>query len=301
MFDFPISYQEPVFRPPSEGRSFLLQVTIGCSNNMCTYCDMYRSKKYKVRDLDLILNEIVKASEYFQKIGYSPKKIFLCDGDALGAPMSILVPVLKKLNQKFPNLDRIGIYATAQNMLEKSSSELKELASLKLNMAYLGLESGSDKVLHMVVKGNTQTEMIEGSLKIKESGFKLSSIAMLGLGGRKLSANHVLDTAKVISKTSPEYFSFLTTMALAGTPYYRMAQRDSFEMLTTKELLTEMRDILALIKPNHNAITFRANHVSNQYPLGGSLPVDTPLLVQTLNSWIDQTPQGLYPPMPSWM
>lgn len=301
MYHFPVTYHEPVFRPPSEANSFLLQVTIGCSNNKCTYCDMYRSKQYKVRDLDSILREIDSVSDYFKTIGYSPKRFFLCDGDALGAPMNILVPVLERINLKFPKIERVGIYATAQNMLEKTTNELKLLSNLKLNMAYLGLESGNDKVLHMVVKGNTQSEMIEGSLKLKESGFQLSSIAMLGLGGRKLSKDHIIDTAKVISITSPQYFSFLTTMALPGTPFYKMVQRNNFEALTTKELLIEMRDILSLIKPQFNSITFRANHVSNQYPLGGEIPVDTAQLITVLNSWIDLTPTGTYPPMPSSM
>lgn len=258
-------------------------------------------KKYSVRDISSIHREIEQANEYFKTIGYSPKKIFLCDGDALGAPMETLVSVLNKINETFTDIERVGVYATAQNMLDKSSSELRELSDMKLNMAYLGLESGNDKVLHMVIKGNTQSEMIEGSLKVKESGFKLSTISMLGLGGRKHSKDHVIDTAKVISETSPEYFSFLTTMAIPGTPYYKMTQRNSFEQLTTKELLCEMRDILHLVKPLKNEILFRANHVSNQYPIGGRLPIDTHNIINVLNSWINQTAEGVYPPMPSSM
>ncbi len=299
--NFPIQYDEPVFRPPSEGKAFLIQVTIGCSNNLCTYCDMYRSKKYSVRAIADIESDLDKSAAYFKQMGYSPKRLFLCDGDALGAPMDVLVPVVQKINELFPELERIGIYATAQNMLDKSDDELSLLASMKLNMAYLGMESGSDKVLHMVVKGNNQSDMIEGSLKVKKNGWKLSTIAMLGLGGKKHSAEHIRETIKVINETSPEYFSFLTTMALPGTPYHRMVDRGSLEMLTTKELLGEMKEIIAGLRPRLNPILFRANHVSNQYPLGGTLPNDNTQIVQTLTSWIDQTPEGVFPPMPSSM
>lgn len=261
---------------------------------------MYRSKKYKERDFSEIQKEIIKYKEFFDTIGQSPRRFFLCDGDALGANQNLLVQTLEELHKNFPNLERVGIYATAQNMLDKTTSELEELVALKLNMAYLGLESGSDKLLKMIVKGNTRAEMIEGSLKIKEAGFKLSVIAMLGLGGEKFHDENIEETSSIISKISPEYFSFLTTMAIPGTPYHRMATRPTFKPSTTKQLLVEMRDILAKIQPQ-NEILFRANHVSNQYPLGGKLPQDTQKLIQTLDQWIDQTPEGTFPPIPSSM
>lgn len=298
--NFPIKYQEPIFRPPSEGRSFLVQVTIGCSNNLCTYCDMYRSKKYKERDFKDISQELRDARDYFRNIGHMPKRIFLCDGDALGASQDLLVQTLKLINELFPNIERIGIYATAQNMLDKSSDELKELVQLKLNMAYLGLESGSDKILKLIVKGNNRADMIEGSLKLKAAGFKLSVIAMLGLGGSKFTQENIKETSSIISTIAPEYFSFLTTIAIPGTPYHRMASRPSFEATTTKELLGEMKSILEGIHPETDII-FRANHVSNQYPLGGVIPRDTPTLVSILKEWISATKEGEYPPIPSSM
>ncbi|MFT6630498.1 MAG: radical SAM superfamily enzyme YgiQ (UPF0313 family) [Bacteriovoracaceae bacterium] len=297
---YPIKYKEPVFRPPSEGRSFLIQVTLGCSNNMCTYCDMYRSKKYQERPFAEIKKELIESRQYFESVGFLPSRIFLCDGDALGASMELLESTLILINELFPNLDRVGIYATAQNMLEKSEEELKKLASLKLTMAYLGLESGSDKVLHMIVKGNNQQDMIQGSQKLIRSGMKLSIIAMLGIGGEKFSKEHVRDTASTINEISPHYFSFLTTMSLPGTPYFKMTERGLIKELTSKKMLEEMRDILKELKPKRT-ILFRANHVSNQFPLGGSLPNDSRNILETLDKWISTTPDGDYPPVPTSM
>jgi len=297
---FPINYQEPVFRPPSEGKSFLIQVTIGCSNNLCTYCDMYRSKSYSERSFEDIKKELIASRKYFDEVGYMPKRIFLCDGDALGASQSLLVETLKLVNELFPDLDRVGVYATAQNMLDKTEDELRELVSLKLSMAYLGLESGSDKVLHMIVKRNTQADMIEGCKKLKEVGFKISVIAMLGIGGRKLSPLHIVETSKVVSEISPEYFSFLTTIAIPGTPYHTMVERKMIEPLTCKELFYEMKEMIINLKPRSN-ILFRANHVSNQYPLGGTFPEDQVKITNILESWIDQTPENTYPPIPNSM
>ena len=293
----PIQYDAPVYRPPSEGKSLLIQVTIGCSNNKCTYCDMYRSKTYRVRPQE----DINKELDACFKSGITPEKLFLCDGDALGAPQEVLIATLDKINELWPNLKRVGIYATASNILEKTEKELKTLSSKKLNIAYLGLESGDDKVLHMIVKGNTAAEMIEASLKIKRCGFKLSTIAMLGVGGKKYSKQHVENTAKILSATAPEYFSFLTTFSVPGTPYNTMVERGSIEPLTSKELLIEMHDILKLASFDINPITFRANHVSNMHPLGGTLPRDKDIILKQIQSWIDSTPKGVYPKVPMQM
>ncbi|MDD4976358.1 MAG: radical SAM protein [Bacteriovorax sp.] len=300
-FSPPIDYETPVFRPPSEGESLLIQVTIGCSNNKCTYCDMYRSKKYRVRAISDILLDLKNLADYYRSTGRIPDKIFLCDGDALGAPMEILEETLVHINFLFPEIRRIGIYATAENILRKSEEQLKLLASKKLNIAYLGLESGDENVLHMIVKGNTASEMLEASLKIKNCGFKLSTIAMLGVGGQKYSKQHVLNTAKILGETSPQFFSFLTTFAVPGTPYHKMIERGLISPLTSKELLQEMHDIIELAEFKSNSIIFRANHVSNLYPLGGILPRDKETILKSIKSWIEQTPTGVYPKVPLQM
>lgn len=301
MYDFPIEYEEPVFRPPSEGKSFLLQVTIGCSNNKCTYCNMYRSKSYRERSLDEIEADLIKTKTYFQQFNYSPTRVFLCDGDALGAPTELLLSVLDLISRYFPSVQRVGIYATAQNMLDKSLDELKALAAKKLTIAYLGMESGEDKVLHMIVKGNNAQDMVEGSLKIKAAGIQLSVIAMLGVGGLKHSKDHVEQTAKMINRISPEFFSFLSTVAVPGTPFKTMVDRGLIEELTTKELTTEMYDILKRVDDLDNSVIFRANHVSNQFPIGGTLPADKDRLLSLIGDWISKIPSGVYPEVPPHM
>ncbi len=298
MFNYsPINYIPPVYRPPSEWNSLIIQVTIGCSNNKCTYCDMYRSKKYSVRTFQEIKREI----DHCVQAGIDPEKVFLADGDALGASQELLIQVLDYLNISFKNLRRVGIYATAQNILDKSIQELKLLASKKLTIAYLGLESGDDKILHMIVKGNTAEEMTAASLKIKSAGMKLSTIAMLGVGGRALSKQHIEQTAKLLSETNPQFFSFLTTFAVPGTPYFKMVERGNISPLTSKELLEEMYQILDKSSFNLNQVLFRANHVSNANPIGGELPRDKETILRTLKSWIEQTPEGIYPQAPTQM
>lgn len=296
---FPIKYHEPIFRPPSEGKSLLIQLTYGCSNNLCTYCDMYRSKKYTVRSFDEVKLDIDKAYDFYSKLGYPVKRIFLCDGDALGAPFELLKNVLLYINSKFSQLERVGIYATADNILLKSLAELRTLHSLKLSIAYLGIESGSDEVLKKIVKGNTQTDMIEAGIKIKKAGWKISNMFMLGIAGKNGMDKHIEESAFVINSIKPNYLSFLTTMAIPGTPYYRMVSRPNFKLSTTKDLLFEMKEIVSKLKLSPNdEIVFRANHVSNMVPVRGNLPHDQVQVLDNLEHWYQNCPENLYPELP---
>ena len=258
---------------------------------------MYRSKVYRERSIDDIKSDIEKCA--LQNL--QPEKVFLCDGDALGASQELLVRTLECIKEKLPSVKRVGIYATAENMLEKSVEELTALKNLGLKIAYLGLESGDDKILHMIVKGNTAQEMVDASLKIKNAGIKLSTIVMLGVGGRKHSENHIKNTALLLSQTAPHFLSFLTTFAVEGTPYHTMQERGLIEPLTSLELLTEMKGIIAGSDFSLNEVLFRANHVSNAQPLGGLLPRDKEILLSTIDLWMTGTPKGQYPTRPESM
>ena len=292
----PISYEAPVYRPPSEAESLLLQVTIGCSHNGCTFCGMYQSKKFRIKKLEVIKDEILKIKKSYDKMGMAPRKIFLCDGDALSAPFELLYEVAKSLKESFFNLKRIGVYATAQNVLEKKEEELKKLSELDMDIAYLGLESGSDKVLKLINKENNQAEMISACDKLKRCGWKTSVIIMLGLGGKELTSNHCVETSKMIGQIAPNFFSFLTTTPIPGTTYFKQIEKKEITPLTIKELLQEMKAIVDSIDTcGRGKIIFRANHVSNQFPLAGILPKDKDSLVSLMSNWIDLCPDGTYP------
>ena len=292
---FPLTYAEPVYRPPSEAESLLLQVTIGCSHNACTFCAMYRDKRFTVRPLEDIRIDLQKAAGFFAASGYeAPRKIFFCDGDAHAAPTELLLAVLEETHSCFPKLQRVGIYASARTLLDKSTEELKALAAHKLNTAYLGVESGSDEVLELIHKKVTASEVIEACLRAREAGWKISSIIMLGLGGRELSAVHRRESAKVISLTAPNFLSFLTTTVVPGTPYARSIEKGELHPLTVRETLEEMHDLIRDIDPGAGRIIFRANHASNLLPLEGILPRDRARLAETVASWTRSCPPDLY-------
>ena len=287
---FPLQYDPPVFRPPSEGRSLLLQVTLGCSHNACTYCMMYRTKTFQVRERRDLFAEIDGVAELCQRHGRGPEKVFLCDGDALAAPFELLRDVTEKIRRDLPTVRRLGIYATVDNVLQKSPEELQALARAGLNIA------GCDKVLKKVVKGNDAAASVRAASILHDAGWKISTIIMLGIGGREDSASHCQETARILSAIRPAWFSFLTTNVLPGSPLAKRQKRGVFTPLTIRELLAEMRAILAgLTFPDDDAVVFRANHVSNQYPIGGTLPADQGQLVRVLDDWVARCPEGTYP------
>lgn len=255
---------------------------------------MYRDKTYHVRSLDTLYAELDAAVSFCTRRNTHVRKVFLCDGDALAAPAELLSQLARRVCEVFPRLKRISLYASPRNILEKTDEELDMLSRAKLNLAYLGLETGADTLLRYVVKGNTAQEAVQAAEKLKRAGFQLSVIIMIGLGGRRFSAEHTLATAAMISRISPHFLSFLTTTPVPGTPYFELLQQQRIEQLTTRELLEQMRDILVSTAPQ-NKVIFRANHVSNLFPLEGILPRDKEKLVLTLERWIGSCPEGSYP------
>ncbi len=298
---FPIDYQTPVFRPPAEAYSLLVQVTLGCSHNRCLFCAMYKNKEYRVRRCEDIAAELESAAHFYRLHGEKVRKVFLCDGDALSAPTGLLVETLKRIHCLFPSVKRVGVYASARNVLEKTEEELTLLSSLKLSIAYLGLESGSDEVLKLTAKGNTAAEALEAAERLRRTGWQLSVIVMLGLGGRACIPDHRSETAKITSRMAPDFLSFLTTIPVPGTPYSALIDKGRIQPLTTRELLEEELFLVEHFEPAGSKTIFRANHVSNQLPLEGILPRDRSKLAETLKEWISKCPAGHYPKQDPWM
>jgi len=263
-----IEYVEPVIRPPSEADSLLLQVTLGCSHNKCAFCGTYITKRFQVKPLDDALAEIDWARRNIGDV----RRVFLCDGDALVLPAEHLAKICDKLNEAFPSLQRIGSYANAKDILQKSPTELQSLREKKLAILYLGLESGNEEVLRRVKKGNTAREAIDAVLKAHEAGMKTSVMTLLGLGGKELTHEHARDSAAALNEMNPRYASFLTVVVLPQTPLWVWRERGKFEELPPAEIVRELREIVAALEMK-NAI-IRSNHVSNFVALAGNMPKD---------------------------
>ncbi len=270
-------YTGQVIRPPSEAKSYLLQITYGCSWNRCTFCPAYLEKPFKTRSFDEVKQDVRMAKEAYPDL----KRIFLCDGDGLVLSMDRLLPILDLLNETFPDLNRIGIYFNAQNILSKRENEIQRLVQRKLTIGYIGLESGSEQVLEKVHKGVTPQEIIDAVLKAQENGMKISVIVLLGLGGIKHSEEHAIKTASAVSAMKPRYFSLLTLMVVKGTPLYKDYEAKKFILPDEKGLLKEMRIIIENIETERTI--FRTNHASNYLPLEGILSRDKRKLVEVID------------------
>ncbi len=260
-------YEGRIFRPPSEARSLILQVTVGCSHNRCTFCYMYKEKKYREKNWHEIEQIVAQAAAYYPP--EAVQKIFLADGDALTMGQDKLLSLLRLLYNTFPYLQRVGVYAGPKSILAKTSQQLAALKADGLGIAYLGLESGHPKVLQDVRKGVSEQEMVEAGKKIKEAGIKLSLMVLGGLGGMDMSYQHAKASAAVVNKMSPDYLAVLTLRFYRGTPLARQVEEGNFKPLKPMEHIQELRwfvEDLAL----DNCI-FRTNHASNHLVLGGTL------------------------------
>ncbi len=285
-------YVEPVFRPPSEANSYLLQATIGCSWNHCTYCAMYRTKQYQVRPLEETLEDIAAAGHSF---GEEVRKVFVLDGDALAMPMGVWKPILEALQVTFPNLRRVSCYATARNLLDKSPAELAHLRELGLKLLYIGPESGDDVTLKRIAKGATAADHIEAAAKARAAGLRQSLIFLLGAGGAERSVEHATASAELATAMDPEYLSALTLMLVPDTPISQLAERGEFELPDVDGLLHELRIIVA--ETHASETIFRSNHASNYLPIGGRLPRDRDAILQQ----IDAAMAGESPVRSDWM
>jgi len=263
-------YDMPLFRPPSEGENLILQATLGCSFNNCSFCSMYKSKAYRARPRDEVFADIAALARHWP----GAHRVFLADGDAFGLPTDELLAIAERLAESFPALQRISAYATPLNILRKTPEELERLKASKLSLVYLGIESGSAEVLKRIGKGVTPERMGESIAKARAAGIKISATVILGLGGQRLAEAHMAETAALVNQAPPHYLSTLQLTVLPDVAAGFMARWDGdFQFQDDDGVLAEQHRLLELLAPPHPVI-FRSNHASNCLPLAGNLPKD---------------------------
>ena len=275
-------YDYPLYRPPSEAYSLIIQATLGCSQNKCTFCSMYKSKKFTIKPLEQIKKEI----DFFRIYVKKAERIFLADGDALIMPMKILKEIFIYINEKFPEAERISLYGSPKSILLKTPEELLELKNLGLGLIYLGVESGSDKILSSVKKGVSREEIIAAGKKVKKVGIPLSVTAIAGLGGKENSIDHAVKTASLISEINPDYFGVLTLMLEEGTELLEEYKKGNFIPLSSSEILEETKLMIKNINVKEKCI-FRSNHASNYVSLKGTLPYEKENILKTIDSALE--------------
>lgn len=263
-------YEGTIYRPPGEWRSYLLQVTVGCSHNGCTFCGMYKDKRFHVRPMEDILEDIRMAKLYYGDV----RRVFLCDGDAIALPTEDLLTILEALYGTFPSLEKVTTYAAPRSTLNKTPEELRTLREHGLARAYLGVETGNDALLKSIRKGVDAREMLEAGVRLREAGMDLWVMVILGLAGRdrEASRRHILDTAAMMNEMKPRHLSALSLMIEEGTALYRDWQAGKFQPVTAEESLMEVG--LLIEKLTVDPLHFTCDHASNYLPLKGSLPED---------------------------
>lgn len=276
-------YVEPLFRPPSEAGSLIFQITIGCSQNTCTFCGMYKGKEFRIKPLAEVLGEIASIPLLYRQ---SVNRVFLADGDALVYPFAGLLSILDALAEHFPRLARVGSYASPASLTTKSPEQLARLRQKKLRILYFGLESGDDETLQSIKKGFSSAQMAQQALKARNAGMKLSVTAILGLAGRERSLIHAEQTAAWVNRVSPEYFSLLTLFHRHNEAFV-----SSLEQCSRRELMLEARQLVSLLNPA--ATILRSNHVSNFLNLEGALPKDRQRLITDIDAAMERA--ALYP------
>lgn len=272
-----MNYEGIVYRPPSEARSLILQVTIGCAHNSCTFCTMYKDKRFRIRSREEIFADLQEAASVY---GDLPIRIFLADGDALVLPTKKLLEILDEIRRLFPYAKRVTAYATASDVLRKPVKDLQKLKDAGLEMVYMGAESGCEQVLDHIRKGVTAEQMILAGSRLKESGIQLSLTLISGIGGRRYLREHAIDSAALVSRMKPEYLGFLTLMLESGAQIMDEIRSGSMELLKPHEVVEEMR--LFLEHVDAEGTVFRANHASNYILLKGTLNRDIPQMLKYL-------------------
>jgi len=261
-------YEGTIIRPPSEANSILLQITVGCSRNSCTFCGTYAGERFRIKSDEIIMEDLAFAAAYCRR----QRRVFLCDGDALIVPQARLVRILDAIRTELPWVTRVGAYANAKSLKRKSLAELQELQHRGLGIVYMGLETGDDVTLRSIHKGADSAEMIAMGLKAREAGFKLSITVLLGIAGPDRSQIHARETGRVLTSIDPDYVGALSLMLIPGTPLHEDWRRGDFVLISPAEMLAELRTMLAETSLSQGL--FHANHASNYLPIKARLPKD---------------------------
>ncbi len=271
-----LDYNYPLYRPPSEARSLIFQVTLGCSFNQCSFCDMYRSKEYVERPWEEVRQEIDIMAERAPQT----RRVFLADGDALNLSTEYMIKIVRYVRDKFPAIERVSCYAMPMNVLKKSAQELQDMRLAGLDMLYLGVESGSDLILRKVTKGAVADTIVRSVKKAKDAGYVMSCMIILGLGGKTHSKEHIRGTARVISAASPHYVGALTLYLENGIKEEFLTKfGEAFVPISDSEALEELEDLISQIDAG-DEIVFRANHGSNAYMVRGTFPQDKQAMLE---------------------
>jgi radical SAM superfamily enzyme YgiQ (UPF0313 family) len=284
-------YEGNIIRPPSEANSILLQVTVGCSRNKCTFCGTYKGERFRIKSDAIIMEDIDFAAKYCKR----QRRVFLCDGDALIVPQKRLLKILREIENRLPWVTRVGLYANAKALNMKTADELEELKSHGVGIFYLGLETGDDITLKKIKKGASSTDMIEMGAKAKQAGIKLSITVLLGIAGPQRSQIHAMETGRVLSAIDPDYVGALSLMLIPGTPLYEDYQSGEFRLIEPHEMLAELRTMIA--STNLTRGLFHANHASNYLPIRARLPKEKEPTIRL----IDAALKGKVPLKPEYL
>ncbi len=275
-----IEYDPPVYRPPGEWRSFLVQATIGCSHNGCTFCGMYKGKKFRIRPMDDIIGDIREAAAFYNQY----EKVFLCDGDAIVMKTEDLLEIIGEIKKDFPHCRLISTYAGPRSTLSKTPEELKILHEAGLRRAYLGIETGMESLLKSTNKGVSRAEMLEAGLRLRNAGIDLWGIILIGLGGKPLSMENARETAKLINEMQPNHLSAMNYTPVEGTKLGNQALRGEFQVLSAKESLMETAELIRNLEVS--GMHFTSDHASNYLPLKGTLNEDRDKLLRLIDGAI---------------
>lgn len=286
-----MNYQGTIIRPPSEADSIILQVTVGCSHNKCTFCGTYKGVRFAIKDDRVVDQDLDFAARHCRRLG----RVFLADGDALVIPQPRLAGLLTRIRNRLPWVRRIRLYGNAKSILMKSVEDLRELKALGLDRVYMGLESGSDRVLEAIRKGADSRAMIRAGRRVREAGLFLSTTVLLGIGGETLSAEHARLTGRVVSSIAPNQIAALTLMLLPNTELYRLEKSKEFTLPSQDGILGELAILLENIEVGR--AQFQTNHASNYLNLNGRLGRDREKMLAT----IDRALAGAHRLTPEWL